>query len=87
MDYYDKKNIKTNEIFKLSLIWLAYIITFFTLWKINVILFSVCLIIFITIKIININIMCELFGHIASDKPENGIIRCKRCNYPIYRIK
>ena len=87
MDYYDKKNIKTTGAFKLALIWLAYIIIFWTLWNISVILFTICITTFIIIKVFKINIMCRLFGHIESDKPKHGIIRCKRCNYPIYRIK
>jgi hypothetical protein len=33
------------------------------------------------------NLFCRLFGHYASNKPIHGIIRCKRCGYPIYRVK
>jgi len=87
MDYYDKKNIRTAEAFKQSLILLAYIIIFWTLWEINVTLFSVCITVFIMSKIFNINIVCKLFGHIESNKPKHGIIRCKRCNYPLFRVK
>lgn len=72
---------------KIILFWIAYFIIFWTLWNINTILFTVCIIIFIIIKVFNINIMCKLFGHIESNKPVHGIIRCKRCNHPIYRIK
>lgn len=87
MIYYNKNNIKIKQTFIYLLIWLAYIIIFWTLWNINTILFMVFIVIFITIKVFKINIICELFGHLASDKPIHGIIRCKRCGYPIYRIK
>ena len=86
MDYYDKKNIKSTETFRLSLIWLAYGIVFWTLWNVNVILFTICITAFIVIKVFKVNIMCRLFGHIESDRPIHGIIRCKRCGYPMYRI-
>ena len=87
MDYYDKKNTKSMESFKLALTWLVYIIIFWTLWNINVILFTICITAFITTKVFKINIICKLFGHLESDKPIHGTIRCKRCGYPIYRIK
>ena len=86
MDYYDKKNIKTTGAFKYSLVWLAYIIIFWILWNVNIILFTICITTFVITKIFKINIMCKLFGHIESDKPKHGIIRCKRCGHPIYRI-
>jgi len=87
MDYYDKKNIKTTETFKQSLIWLAYIIIFWTLWNINVLLFSMVLFLCVANKIFNLKIMCKLFGCIPSNKHKGGIVRCKRCHYPMYRIK
>lgn len=69
------------------LYWIAIIIIFWTVWNINIILFTICITVFIAIRIFNINIMCKLFGHVESNKSTHGIIRCKRCNYPIYRIK
>ena len=87
MNYYDKKNSKSMESFRLALIWLAYIIIFWTLWNVSVVLFAFCLSLFITIKIFKINVLCRFFGHLESDKPKHNIIRCKRCNYPIRRIK
>lgn len=86
MDYYDKKNIRTMETFKLALMWLAYIIIFWTLYNINVILFTMCIAAFVVIKVFKVNIMCRLFGHIESDKPIHGVVRCNRCGYPMYRI-
>lgn len=82
-----KKDIKLINSLRLILTWIAYIIIFWTLYNINVILFTFCLAMFITLKVFKINIMCRLFGHIESTKPKHGIIRCKRCNHPIYRIK
>lgn len=87
MDYYDKKNIKAHETFKLSAIWIAYVIIFFTLYNINVFLFIICLIVFILNKIFKLHLMCKIFGHIDLDKPKHGIIRCSRCDAPLYRIK
>jgi len=87
MDYYDKKITKLTESFKQSLIWSAYIIIFWTLWSINVILFSIVLLFIVTNKIFNLRIMCNIFGCIPSDRHKGGIVRCKRCHYPMYRIK
>lgn len=87
MDYYDEKQSKTAETFKYSLKFLAYIIIFWTLYHINVILFSLILFAMIVNKVFNLRIMCRLFGCIPSDKSKGGIVRCKRCKYPMYRIK
>ena len=87
MNYFDKKNIKSIKSFKLILILLAYIIIFWTLWNINIMLFSIVLFFVIINKIFNLRIMCNIFGCIPADKNRGGIVRCKRCNYPMYRIK
>ena len=69
------------------LYWIAIIIIFWTVWMISVVMFIVLASLFVTIKLLKTNILCKLFGHIQSGKPKHGIVRCKRCNYPIYRIK
>lgn len=87
MDYYDKKQMKSMITFKQSLIVLAYVIIFYTLWNIYMPLFWVSLVIFISNKIFNLRIMCRLFGCIPDVKSKHNIVKCKRCNYPMYRIK
>ena len=87
MDYYERKNQKSLETFKLSLKWLAYFIIFYTLYNISVIIFLLCVVILLVNKIFNLHIMCRLFGHIANDITRDNIVRCQRCNHPLYRIK
>lgn len=80
-------NQMQNNISKIILNIIAYSIIFYTLYNINIILFSIISFFFIANKVFNLRIMCRLFGCIPSDKQNGGIIRCKRCGYPLFRIK
>lgn len=32
------------------------------------------------------HLLCNIFGHSISSQPINGIIYCRRCKMPLYRI-
>lgn len=49
----------------------------FTLLMINV--WALC-------EIWGFKLLCNIFGHAVNPNPSNGIIYCKRCKYPMYRI-
>lgn len=63
---------------------IAYSIVFYTLYNISIILFCAILFLFITNKILNMEIICKYFG-CNPGRVKNGILYCKRCGKPLTR--
>lgn len=69
------------------LVVLSLLIIFWTLWNLSIELFLAILFVIIFSVIPKTKIMCKFFKCTPSNKISGNIVRCSRCNAPMYRVK